>query len=182
MTFVDRQAAVTPDGRIDIWASIRKGEVWRLITPIFIHYGIMHIVLNTIWLYSFGAAVEDRRGSLFMVLLVVALAVLSNVGQAIETSLRDAIPLFGGMSGVGYGLFGYVAIKGKFDSRERYMISPGTSFMALMWLGLCILRDIPPFTALLQEAIPPIANTAHVGWVGGGAAIAYVPLLVRKAA
>ena len=92
-----------------MWASIRKFEVWRLVTPIFIHYGLMHIVLNMIWLYSFGAPIEDRRGSLFLLLLVLVLAITSNIGQAIEVGLRESGALFGGMSGVGYGLFAYMA-------------------------------------------------------------------------
>jgi len=182
LTFVDPQVARTPDGQIDIWASIRRGEVWRLVTPIFIHYGLAHIVLNMIWLFSFGVAVEGRRGSLFMALLVLALAVLSDMGQAIETSFRHLVPLFGGMSGVGYGLFGYVAIKAKFDSRERYFLSPGTTFIAMLWFALCILRDIPPFSAMLADTIPPIANAAHAVGLGVGAAVAYVPLLIRKPA
>jgi membrane associated rhomboid family serine protease len=86
------------------------------------------------------------------------------------------------MSGVGYGLFGYVAIKARFDPRERYFLSPGTSFMALLWFALCILLDIPPFAGLLKDAIPPIANTAHAVGLAVGAAIAYAPLLLRKPA
>jgi GlpG protein len=182
LVFVDPEAAEGPDGRFDMWTSVRRGEVWRLITPIFIHYGIMHIVLNMYWLYSFGAAVEDRRGSLVMLLLVLALALSSNIGQAIEVSLRERGALFGGMSGVGYGLFGYVFVKARFDSRERYFLSPGTTFMAMLWFALCILRDIPPFDKLLEGAIPPIANTAHAAGLIAGAAIAYVPLLIRKPA
>lgn len=182
LLFVDPFMARAEDGRLDVWASVRAGQVWRLITPIFIHFGMMHIVLNMIWLYSFGGAVEDRRGSLFMLGLVLALAVLSNVGQALEASIRQQGILFGGMSGVGYGLFGYMAIKAKFDSREPYYLSPGTTFMALAWFALCILRDIPPFTALLEGTIPQIANTAHGVGLIAGAAIAYAPLLVRKPA
>jgi GlpG protein len=182
LLFVDPSVARTAEGDIDMWASIRQGEVWRLVTPILIHYGLMHIVLNMIWLYSFGAAVEDRRGTMFMLLLVLALAVLSDVGQAVEVGLRGQGVRFGGMSGVGYGLFGYVAIKAKFDARERYFLSPGTTFMALLWFALCILRDVPPFSALLADAIPPIANTAHGVGLAVGAAIAYAPLLARKPA
>ena len=49
----------------------------------------------------------------------------------------------------------------------------------MLWFALCILRDIPPFTALLEGAIPPIANTAHAVGLLVGAGIAYAPLLVR---
>jgi GlpG protein len=182
LTFVDPLVMSTPDGRLDEWASVRQGEVWRLVTPIFVHYGWPHIVFNMMVVYSFGASIEDRRGSLFMLLLVLALAVSSNVGQAIEVALRERGALFGGMSGVGYGLFGYLAIKARFDSRERYFLSPGTTFMALLWLGLCILRDIPPFSQMLEGAIPAIANTAHLVGLAVGAAIAYVPIMARKPA
>jgi GlpG protein len=181
LAFVDPAIAVA-GGRFDIWASIRQSELWRLATPIFIHYGPVHIVLNLIWLYSFGSVIEDRRGTGFMLLLVLALAVSSNIGQAVEISVRQQIALFGGMSGVGYGLFGYLFVKSRFDSRERYYLSPGTTFMAMLWLALCILRDVPPFASLLEGTIPPIANSAHVVGLMMGAAIAYVPLLVRKAA
>jgi GlpG protein len=182
LVFVDPHDVIGVERQVDNWASIRKMEVWRLVTPIFIHYGLMHIVLNMIWLYSFGAAIEDRRGSLFLLLLVLGLAITSNIGQAIEVSLREQGALFGGMSGVGYGLFGYLAIKAKYDSRERYFLSPGTTFMAMLWFLLCILRDIPPFSAMLADAIPPIANTAHAVGLLLGAAIAYAPILVRKPA
>jgi len=182
LLFADPVAAEAAGGRPDIWASIKRGEAWRLVTPIFIHYGWMHILLNMYWLNAFGSPVEARRGGRFLVLLVLIIAVLSNVGQAVELSVRDLGVHFGGMSGVGYGLFGYVATKAKFDDRERYFLNPGTTFMALLWFTLCILRDIPPFHELLKDAIPAIANTAHAVGLLAGAAIAYLPVAVRRAA
>jgi GlpG protein len=182
LVFVDPRAAVGPDQQIDIWASIARGEVWRVVTPVFIHYGLMHLVFNVFALYSFGSLVEDRRGSRFLLALILALAVLSNIGQAMESNFRQHIPLFGGMSGVVYGLFGYVFIKSRFDSKEQYYLSPGTTFMAMLWFTLCILRGIPPFDGLLAGAIPPIANTAHAVGLIAGAGIAYLPLMVRKPA
>ncbi len=182
LVFVDPLLLRDEQGHIDMWANVRRGEVWRLITPIFIHYGLMHIVLNMFWLYSFGSAVEDRRGSRFMLLLVLALAISSNVGQALEVSYRGHGALFGGMSGVGYGLLGYIITKNRFDNRERYLLAPGTTFIAMLWFTLCILRDIPPFSSMLAEVIPPIANAAHAVGLLAGAAIAYLPLVVRKPA
>jgi GlpG protein len=162
------------------WQDIARGQVWRLVTPIFIHYSLMHLVLNMLWLHSFGAPIEDRRGSLFMLLLVLALAICSNVCQAFEMSLRSGTALFGGMSGVGYGLFGYMAVKAKFDPSERYYMAPGTTFIAMLGFVLCILRDIPPFSTMLAHVMDPIANTAHAVGLILGAAIAYAPLLIRK--
>jgi len=182
LTFVDRHAAVDPNGQLNVWASILHGQIWRLVTPIFIHYGLMHLAFNVFALYSFGSLIEDRRGSRFLFLLVLALAVLSNAGQALEASFRNVIPNFGGMSGVVYGLFGYVFIKARFDNKEQYFLSPGTAFLAMLWFTLCILRDIPPFNGLLEGAIPPIANSAHAVGLLAGAAIGYLPLLVRKPA
>src|SRR4029079_3029765 len=116
LLFVDPvEARVTAGGElrahVDMWASIRRGEIWRLITPIFIHYGLMHIAFNAIMLFSFGSMVEDRRGPGFLLLLVVAVSVLSNTGQATEAMIRDVPQKFGGLSGVCYGLLGYIATK-----------------------------------------------------------------------
>lgn len=175
----DPQQAIGRDGSFDPWASLRRGEVWRLVTPIFIHFGWLHLVLNMLWLHSFGGLIEDRRGSLFFLSLVLVVAVLSNAAQGIETALRGPA-LFGGMSGVDYGLLGYVIVKSRIDPRERYFIAPGTTFVALLWLALCILRDIPPFSGVLAQTIPPIANSAHVVGLVAGAAVACLPILFRR--
>ncbi len=165
----------------DMWASIRKGEVWRLITPIFIHYGPMHIAFNMLMLYSFGSVVEDRRGTKFMLVLVLSVAIFSNLGQATEATIRGMESWFGGMSGVCYGVFGYIFIKSRFDLRERYVMNPGTTAILIGWLVLCILSDVPGFQDMLS-AIRPVANSAHVVGLVVGGLIAYVPLVIRRAA
>jgi GlpG protein len=181
LLFVDPAAVLDAEGQFDVWGSVRRGEVWRLISPIFIHYDWMHIIFNVMMLYNFGSIIEDRRGTSFMIMLVLALAAFSNSGQAIEAMIRGEGYRFGGLSGVVYGLFGYLYIKSKFDSRERYFLHPVTTFMAMLWLVLCILADVPPFTEFLG-ALQNVANSAHVVGLIAGAAIAYVPLLVRKPA
>lgn len=168
-------------GPLDMWASIRRGEVWRLVTPIFIHYGLMHIVFNMMLLYSFGSQIEDRRGTRFLLLLVLAVAVLSDIGQATEGTILGIGTRFGGISGVVYGLFGYLFVKIRFDNREGYFLGPSTTIMAIGWLLLCVLAQMPGFSGFLS-GLSNVANTAHVVGLLSGAAIAYVPLLIRKPA
>src|SRR5205085_2056774 len=61
--------------------AIRRGEVWRLVTPILLHFGIAHLVFNMIWLYQLGGLVELRKGHLAMAAIVLASAVVSNLGE-----------------------------------------------------------------------------------------------------
>jgi GlpG protein len=179
LLFVDPLAAhLSASGElrphVDMWASIERGEVWRLVTPIFIHFGLVHIAFNAMMLFSFGSVVENRRGAIFMLLFALAVA-------AIEETIRGIAVPFGGLSGVCYGLIGYIFIKSRFDDRERYFLSPGTTFLALAWLVLCILREFPAFQPMLA-ALPTAANTVHVVGLLAGAAIAYVPLVVKRPA
>jgi GlpG protein len=66
-------------------------------------------------------------------------------------------PVFGGMSGVIYGLLGYVWIRGKFDPASGLYLHSYNVMMMLIW-----------FFACLFNLIPNVANAAHaVGLVVG---------------
>jgi GlpG protein len=151
------------------WASIRRGEIWRLVTPALMHGSFAHILLNMYWLYMIGTVVEDRYGSLKVLLLMLVLAVTSNVGQAVVVG-----PFFLGMSGVGYGIFGFAWMRAKYDPASGIRLDPGTVFIMMLWLVLCILADMPPFDALLGRMLPTnVANTAHVVGLVVGMLIGY---------
>ncbi|MEM7317195.1 MAG: rhomboid family intramembrane serine protease, partial [Planctomycetota bacterium] len=86
---------------------VRAGQVWRIVTPAFVHLGVLHIVFNMMWIHMLAGQIEQRKGRVKLLLMVFALAAFSNLFQVFVTRY----PFFGGMSGVVYGLFGYVWMK-----------------------------------------------------------------------
>jgi GlpG protein len=179
LLFTDPRVAMTASG-IDVWASIRQFQLWRLVTPIFLHGDMAHLLFNMLWLFSLGGQIENRRGSRYMAVLILVLAVASNLGQALEASLADPHSFkFAGMSGVGYGVFGYLLVKVKFDNRDGYFLSQLTIILGLAWFVLCLARSFPEMESTLSF-IPPIANSAHTVGFFTGMALAYAPLFARR--
>jgi GlpG protein len=136
----------------------QHGEVWRLFTPMFIHFGILHIVFNMMWLYQLGSMIEARQGWFVFLLLVLVSQVVSGIAQYLIVG-----PVFGGMSGVVYALLGYVWVRGKYDRNSGLFLHPQTLTYMLIWLVLC-------FTGILG----PIANWAHLGGLATGMAWGWI--------
>ncbi len=140
---------------------ILHGQVWRLFTPMFIHFDLLHIFFNLLWIRDLGGMVESHLGSLRCAVLVLVISILSNVAQFFVGG-----PVFGGMSGVVYGLVGYVWIRGRFDPGSGLFLHPTTVLMVLIWGLLC-----------LVHLIPNVANTVHVVGLAVGMAWGYLASL-----
>jgi len=133
-------------------APILHGEVWRLVTPIFLHGNLLHLFFNMGCLQYFGTMIEVRRRTLRLAGLVLVSAVLSNLGQYLWMERIDPgeIHVFRGMSGVGYALFGYIWMKGLHEPEQGMILHPNSITIMLLWLVIC-----------MTGAIGPIANAAH---------------------
>ena len=139
-------------------SEVLNGEVWRIITPIFLHFSFFHILFNMFWLHDLGGQIEKRKGSRFFLLFILITAIISNLAQ-----FKLGGPAFGGMSGVVYGLFGYVWIKSKFDAGDGLFIHQTTALIMLGWFFLCFaVKDFG------------IANWAHAGGLITGSAWGYI--------
>ncbi|RLA48470.1 MAG: rhomboid family intramembrane serine protease [Gammaproteobacteria bacterium] len=129
------------------------GQYWRLVTPVFLHFGWLHIVFNSLWLWELGAKVERVMGSLNMVLLFLVIALVSNASQFIF----GGAGIFGGMSGVVYGMLGFSWVAPLFQ--PQWCIQPAPTLMLFMvgWLVVCMV-------GLVQVlGFGAIANAAHLG-------------------
>lgn len=129
------------------------GQYWRLITPAFLHFGWLHIVFNCLWLWELGNRIERVLGSWNTLGLLLVIAAVSNVSQYIF----GGPGLFGGMSGVVYGLLGFAWVAPLLQ--PAWPIQPVRTIMLFMvgWLVLCL------FGVVEVLGFGAIANAAHVG-------------------
>jgi len=114
-------------------AEIRRGQLWRFVTSIFLHLDILHLAFNLYWLWVLGTTVERVFGHLKTVLLVLLFAIGSS-------SLDFAFAQGGvGLSGVGYGLFGLLYVLSQHDERFKESLDKRTVNLFVAWFFICIL-------------------------------------------
>ena len=127
--------------------------------------------MNMQALYVLGAAIEERRGTVRLAMMVFSIAIVSNVLQYSWATFwppYEPNPLFGGISGVVFGLFGYIWMKTWYDPGSGLTLHPTSIFLCLMFYTLCILRTFPGLSGTFSSMLPHVANTAHtVGLVMG---------------
>jgi rhomboid protease GluP len=80
---------------------IIAGQVWRLVTPIFIHIGIVHLAFNTYAVYVFGTQIERTFGSM----RYAAIYLLSGIAGVLGSFAFSPHPS-AGASGAIFGLIG----------------------------------------------------------------------------
>ena len=129
-----------------------EGQYWRLITPAFLHFGAFHIFFNSIFIWEFGRRVELVSNRSNYITLMLLLASGSNLGQY----LWDGPVLFGGLSGVLYGLVGYAWICNHLALKPIFNVPPGlfVVFLISLLAGLFGIVDV-----FIQGGV---ANGAHV--------------------
>lgn len=141
-----------------------QGQYWRLLTPAFLHFGWLHVTFNCLWLWELGRRVERVMGSFNMLLLFVVIAVVSNVSQF----QFERTVLFGGMSGVVYGLLGFSWVAPWFQPRWQIQPPGAVVVFMLVWLLACATGLVTMITGI------GVANAAHVSGLLCGAALGAV--------
>jgi len=157
--FGDGQTMTIQNLSIEPWDStagwlghVRAGEVWRLLTPMLIHFGLVHLIFNLVWLYQLGRQVEREHGSLVMIGLVLLSQLPGSLGQYLVSG-----PSFGGLSGVVYGLFGFAWMHARYDARHQYRVDDSWAVIMMVW-----------FVACATGVLGPVANVGHAAGLIAG--------------
>ncbi|EAQ79072.1 rhomboid family intramembrane serine protease [Blastopirellula marina] len=151
----------------DPFVAIEAGQVWRLITPIFPHGGLMHIAFNMYMWYSFGGILERRLGSGRYLMMVLGLAIFGNVAAASASIFitGNASELYAiGISGVLFGLFGFAWVKSTFEPQFGIYLPSQSVLMMMLWFGLCWLGFVGN-----------IANWGHTCGLIAGVIAGFIP-------
>ncbi len=146
-------------------ASLKKGEIWRAVTPIFLHGGMLHLAMNLFMLISLGRLIERLLGTPRFALLVLLLAVGPNLWQGLAPEWMSGSPNFVGISGVVYGLFGYIWIRSKLHPEMGILIPMP---IVILLVGMIVIG----FTFQFRDFHP--ANLCHLGGLLLGIAAAFV--------
>jgi GlpG protein len=152
------------DAQFVPWAeSFSNGEIWRLLTPAFLHSGIIHFLFNSLWMWELGRRLELFMGRWHFLSFFVVTAIAANIAEYLWSgSVR-----FGGMSGVVYALVGFIAVRQRLAPHPLVTVPPALIGFMLFWLVLCMTGAVDYFIA------GSVANAAHLGGLVAGAVYAF---------
>ncbi len=134
----------------DGYATIRDGELWRLVTSGFLHGGLFHLLANMLALYILGQMIEPALGRLRFALLYFVALLCGSFGALLLSP--DSLTV--GASGAVFGLLGAAAIIAR--SRGISLMESGLG----LWIGINL---------LITFTIPGISIGGHLGGLAGGA-------------
>ncbi len=158
LTFTDFQVAGEFAYFLPLDESLAGGQWWRLVSPMLVHFGVLHLAMNSMWFWELGRRIEWRQGSLALLALTLLFSLVSNLAQY----LFGGPSIFGGLSGVLYGLLGHCWLFQRLAPCTHYRLPPGVIGMMLVWLLVCLSGLIGAL------GFGAIANAAHVGGLLAG--------------
>lgn len=141
--------------------AIISGEWWRIISSMFLHIGLIHLLMNMLALYYLGMAVERIFGSRRFFIIYF----LAGIGGGL-TSFAFNISISAGASGALFGLFGALLFFGSVY-KQLFAQTMGKNIIVILVINL--------FIGFL---VPQIDMGAHLGGLIAGylaACIVFVP-------
>ena len=157
--------------------AIKAGRWWTLITSMFLHGGIVHILCNMVSLYYLGAMSESVFGKVKYLILYFASGIIGGIAFCAAQMAMGLSTGAVGASGAIFGLFGaygYLLVRERKDNKI-FVMKPGqadiTSYITMLAINI--------FFGLTSSGI---ANEAHIGGLIAGFAISAImyPMIIRR--
>lgn len=139
------------------YINIQNGEIYRLITSIFLHGNSVHLFFNMYALYIIGPEIERYYGTLKFLIIYLMSGIIGSLFSVVLTSSASI-----GASGAIFGLFGSLLYFG-FNYRATLDSYLKGQIIPLILINL-----------LVGLIVPGIDVAAHVGGLIGGFLISYM--------
>lgn len=107
------------------------GEWWRLLTPVLLHLSAVHVLFSVLWWWLLGGLIERTQSGAQLLGVAVVTALVGNVAQFLAMG-----PYVAGLSGVVYGLLGYVWLYPKANPAVGFQVRPA---LVLVMVGFLVL-------------------------------------------
>jgi membrane associated rhomboid family serine protease len=141
--------------------AVAAGEWWRILTSAFLHFGILHLVLNMWALYLFGPLLEQLYGHIEYLVIYLLCAAGGSVLTILVAPEQAAV----GASGAIFGLLGLAFAV----SRRRHLALPHQTRAVLGQIGSLLVINLA-FTFF----VPGISITGHLGGLAVGLVLGWL--------
>lgn len=138
--------------------AVAAGEWWRLVTSMFLHFGLLHLAFNMYALFLFGPILEQLYGHAEYALIYL----LCGLGGSVLTVAASPMIPAAGASGAIFGLFGLAFVV----SRRRHLLLGPQARAILSQVGILLVLNL-----FITFTVPGISWTGHLGGLAIGAAL-----------
>lgn len=149
-------AAMTVDWGTNFGPQTLSGQWWRLLTSVFVHFGLFHILLNLFTLYQIGRLAERLYGSARF----LGLYLFAGVTGSLTSVFWHPTVNSAGASGAIFGVFGALLV---FVLKYRHELPASIARQQRISLSILIAYNL--FYGFTQQGID---NGAHLGGLAGG--------------
>jgi rhomboid protease GluP len=134
--------------------AVAGGALWRLLSSMFLHAGLIHVAVNMMALYFLGSFAEQTFGSGRFFALYLVSGIAGGVAYLYFGSFTTpAVGASGAIFGILGGILGFAIRRGTFSMRNP------------------VIRQLVLIAAInlfIGASIPNVSNTAHIGGLIGG--------------
>lgn len=136
-----------------------NGQYWRLFTAMFIHIGIMHLIMNMFFLYTVGDIFEFIYGPKNFLILYLLTGIFGNI---FTYTFGDSTTVSAGASTALYGLFGLALGIRKVYKDNPVLNKFGSSFVTIIIINV-----------VYSLISPGVSILGHLGGLIGGYILAH---------
>ncbi|MFC0179386.1 rhomboid family intramembrane serine protease GlpG [Thorsellia kenyensis] len=146
-------------------SSEQYSQIWRFISHAFLHFSLLHLLVNSMWIWYLGLQVEKQLGASKLLLLFLFSAFLSGYGQNLSNG-----HIFGGLSGVVYALTGFCWLYGLLLPKKELYLPNAILIFSIVWIVIGYGNVLPM----------NIGNEAHLIGLVVGLGFALIDYLFYK--